>query len=69
MTIGSNVFVMYAVQDADAEDEVAGVGNGRIDAFDVNGNFVQTIVDGGLLNAPWGSCIPTVRSRRSSMAS
>jgi uncharacterized protein (TIGR03118 family) len=54
VTIGSNVFVMYAVQDADAEDEVAGIGNGRIDVFDVNGNFVETVLDGGLLNAPWG---------------
>jgi uncharacterized protein (TIGR03118 family) len=54
VTIGNNVFVMYAVQDADAEDEVAGVGNGRIDVFDVDGNFVQTILDGSILNAPWG---------------
>ena len=54
VTIGNNVFVMYAIQDADAEDEVAGVGNGRIDVFDVDGNFVQTILEGGLLNAPWG---------------
>jgi uncharacterized protein (TIGR03118 family) len=54
VTIGKNVFVMYAVQDAAAKDEVPGVGNGRIDVFDVDGNFVQTIVDGGLLNAPWG---------------
>jgi uncharacterized protein (TIGR03118 family) len=54
VTIGNTIFVMYAVQDSDAEDEVAGVGNGRIDAFDVDGNFVQTIVSGGLLNAPWG---------------
>jgi uncharacterized protein (TIGR03118 family) len=54
VTIGNNVFIMYAVQDADAEDEVAGVGNGRIDVYDVDGNFVQTILDGGLLNAPWG---------------
>jgi uncharacterized protein (TIGR03118 family) len=54
VTIGNNVFVMYAVQDADAEDEVAAVGNGRIDVFDVDGNFVSTILDGGALNAPWG---------------
>jgi uncharacterized protein (TIGR03118 family) len=51
---GSTLYVSYAVQDANAEDDVRGVGNGRIDAFDLDGHFVRTLVDGGNLNAPWG---------------
>lgn len=52
--IGKNLFVTYAVQDTAAKDDVPGVGNGRIDEFDFNGNFVATLLDGGQLNAPWG---------------
>lgn len=54
VSIGRSVFVTYAVQDATAKDDVAGVGNGRIDAFNVDGGFVSTLLDGGRLNAPWG---------------
>jgi uncharacterized protein (TIGR03118 family) len=53
-TIGNNVIVTYAVQDATREDDVPGIGNGRVDLFDRDGRFVTTLVDGGLLNAPWG---------------
>ena len=54
VAIGANVYVTYAIQDASATDDVPGVGNGRIDVFDVNGNFIKTLLDGGNLNAPWG---------------
>ena len=36
------------------EDDVAGPGNGFIDVFDTNGNFLQRLVSNGNLNAPWG---------------
>jgi uncharacterized protein (TIGR03118 family) len=55
--IGTRLFVTYAVQDADRKDDVPGIGNGRIDAFDVDGNFGFTVLDGGLLNAPWGMAL------------
>lgn len=54
VSIGRNLYVTYAVQDDAAEDDVRGVGNGRIDVFDIDGNFVRTLLDGGNLNAPWG---------------
>jgi uncharacterized protein (TIGR03118 family) len=54
MALGSNLYVTYAVQDAAAHDDVPGVGNGRLDVFDLDGHFLRTIIDGGLLNAPWG---------------
>jgi uncharacterized protein (TIGR03118 family) len=59
VAIGSKVYVMYAVQDAAKADDVAGVGNGRIDVFDVDGNFVKVLLDGGHLNAPWGMAMAT----------
>src|SRR6266545_653290 len=52
--IGSRIFVSFAKQDADAEDEVAGQGLGFVDAFDTAGNLVARVAQRGLLNAPWG---------------
>jgi len=53
-TIGDRVFVSYAKQDADAEDEVAGHGKGFVDAYDTAGNLVARVAQHGQLNAPWG---------------
>ena len=53
-TIGDRVFVSYAKQDADAEDEVAGHGKGFVDAYDTEGNLVARVAQHGQLNAPWG---------------
>ena len=53
-TIGSRVFVSYAKQDADAEDEQAGQGRGFVDAYDLAGNLLERVAQHGQLNAPWG---------------
>src|SRR4051794_3224069 len=53
-TIGSRVYVSYAKQDADAEDEIAGEGRGFVDAYDLDGNLVARVAQHGQLNAPWG---------------
>jgi uncharacterized protein (TIGR03118 family) len=53
-TIGSNVFVTYAKQDADAEDDVHGQGLGFVDEYDLEGNLVARVAQHGQLNAPWG---------------
>ena len=53
-TIGSRVFVSYAKQDADAEDEIAGEGRGFVDAYDLDGNLLARVAQHGQLNAPWG---------------
>jgi uncharacterized protein (TIGR03118 family) len=53
-TIGDRVFVSYAKQDADAEDEDAGQGRGFVDAFDLNGNLLDRVAQHGQLDAPWG---------------
>ena len=53
--IGNQLYVSFAMQDADAEDDVAGGGLGAVDVFDTAGVLVKRlIVPGGRLNAPWG---------------
>ena len=52
--IGSRIFVAFAKQDDDAEDEVAGQGLGFVDVFDTAGNLVARVAQRGQLNAPWG---------------
>jgi uncharacterized protein (TIGR03118 family) len=53
-TIGGRVFVAYAKQDEEAEDELAGQGRGFVDAYDLAGNLIGRIEGHGQLNAPWG---------------
>jgi len=52
--INNQVYVAYAAQDSPKHDPTPGAGMGRVDIFDVNGNFVKTFASGGTLNAPWG---------------
>jgi uncharacterized protein (TIGR03118 family) len=52
--IGNRIFVTYAKQDEDAEDEVAGLGQGFVDEFDLDGNLIGHLGIRGRLNAPWG---------------
>lgn len=52
--IGGQLYVTYAKQDADAHDDVAGPGNGYLNVFDLNGNFIRRLTSGGHLNSPWG---------------
>ena len=37
--------------------QTVGAGNGIVDVFDLNGNFVARAITGGNLNAPWGVAI------------
>jgi len=53
--LGGHLFVTYALQDADGEDDVAGAGNGYVDEFNLDGTFVRQLVSqGGEVNSPWG---------------
>jgi uncharacterized protein (TIGR03118 family) len=52
--INGNLYVTYARQDEDKEDDVAGKGLGVVDVFDANGHFIQRFASGGHLTAPWG---------------
>ena len=52
--VGNQVFVTYAVQDAAKHDPVNAAGNGIVDIFDLEGNFVERYAQNGSLNSPWG---------------
>lgn len=52
--LGGKLYVTYAKQDGAAMDDVPGAGNGFVDVFDTNGNFLQRLITGGSLNSPWG---------------
>src|SRR6185369_7637079 len=50
--IGRQVFITYAMQDTAKHDPVFAEGNGIVDIFDMDGNFVRRFATGGTLNAP-----------------
>jgi len=54
--LNGQLYVTYAKQDnpADADDDVPGPGNGFVDIFNLNGQFVKRLVSNGALNSPWG---------------
>jgi uncharacterized protein (TIGR03118 family) len=52
-TIESRVFVTYGIQGSNG-DEVDRPGAGIVDAYDLNGTFLQRVASRGPLNAPWG---------------
>lgn len=48
------LYVTFALQDADAHDDVAGQGHGFVDIFDLAGNMIKRLTSHGPLNSPWG---------------
>jgi len=56
--LNGSIFVTYAKQDAGKKDAVAGDGNGYVDQFTPDGQFVARVAPGGRKNAPsnapWG---------------
>ena len=52
--IGGQLYVTYAKQDADREDDVPGPGNGFVDVFDTSGVLLRRFASQGTLNSPWG---------------
>jgi uncharacterized protein (TIGR03118 family) len=51
--IGGNLFVAYALQDADKHDDVAGTGNGFVDVFNTQGVLLKRLISHTGLNSPW----------------
>ena len=58
--LGGVLYVTYAVQDGAKKDDVAGAGNGIVDAFDLQGNLLRRLVTKGVLNSPWGLALAPV---------
>jgi len=52
--IDQRIFVTYARQDAEAEDELAGRGLGIVDMYDRDGDYLGRVGSHNFLNAPWG---------------
>jgi uncharacterized protein (TIGR03118 family) len=53
--LDGTLYVTFALQDAAKHDDVAGPGNGYVDAFSLDGTFEKRIASiGGPLNSPWG---------------
>ena len=48
------IYVTYALQDADAHDDVPGMGHGFVNAFRTDGTFIRRVASRGTLNSPWG---------------
>ncbi|MFO1498929.1 MAG: TIGR03118 family protein [Verrucomicrobiota bacterium] len=53
-SLGGKLYVTYAQQDEEKEDEVPGAGKGFVNRYDFSGNLQSRLVAGGPLNAPWG---------------
>jgi len=52
--LDGKLFVTYAKQDADAEDDVSGPGRGFVDMFSLRGKLLGRVASRGPLDAPWG---------------
>jgi uncharacterized protein (TIGR03118 family) len=55
--VNNQIYVTFAMQDQAMHDEVTGAGLGYVDAFDLNGNFINRFASAGVLNAPWGIAV------------
>jgi uncharacterized protein (TIGR03118 family) len=52
--LGGTLYVTYALQDFAKHDDMPGPGQGYVDAFDTQRNFLGRIASQGTLNSPWG---------------
>ena len=52
--LDNKLYVTFALQDVNHEDDVQGPARGFVDIFDTEGNLLQRFASHGHLNAPWG---------------
>src|SRR4029077_14497852 len=52
--IDGELFVTYAKQSVEKNNDVAGPGNGFVDIFDTDGHLLRRFASRGQLNSPWG---------------
>jgi uncharacterized protein (TIGR03118 family) len=57
--LDGKIFVTYAKQDADAEDDVPGQGHGFVDMYSLRGKLLARVASRGALNSPWGLAMAT----------
>jgi uncharacterized protein (TIGR03118 family) len=56
-TLGNQIYVTYAKQDAAKHDDVSGPGNGFVDVYNLDGSGEQRLISRGSLDSPWGLAI------------
>ncbi|HEX5430858.1 MAG TPA: TIGR03118 family protein [Bryobacteraceae bacterium] len=54
VNLNGKLFVTYAKQDSAKQHDVAGDGNGYVDVYDMSGTLLQSLIEAGDLNSPWG---------------
>jgi uncharacterized protein (TIGR03118 family) len=52
--LNGDLYVTYALQDANAEDDQKGPGRGFVNVFDAEGHLLRRVASRIGLNAPWG---------------
>lgn len=50
----NQIYVTYAKQSIDKQNDIAGIGNGYVDIFSTKGVFTKRLISRGKLNSPWG---------------
>jgi len=55
--LNGDLYVSYAKQDPNKQNDVAGAGLGFVDVYDNTGTLLTRLISGGDLNAPWGMAI------------
>lgn len=55
--INGDIYVSYAKQDDNREDDVPGPGSGYVNVFDPSGKLIKRVASQGALNAPWGMAL------------
>jgi uncharacterized protein (TIGR03118 family) len=55
--LNGELFVTYALQDPAKHDDVAGLGNGFVSEFDLQGTFLGRVASNGDLDSPWGLAV------------
>lgn len=55
--IDGDLYVTFALQDDEKEDDVKGPGNGFIDIFTTDGTWKSRFASNGVLNSPWGLAV------------
>ncbi len=53
-TLGSHLFVTYALNNGTSNDSTGTVGQGFVDEFNLDGSFVTRLISGGQLDQAWG---------------
>ena len=57
LNIGGDLYVTFAQQDENAEDDVPGKGLGFVDVFNSHGVLIRRLISRKGLNAPWGMAL------------